>query len=63
MPDFSSPQTCIKPYQNRPRGLINALFLPTLKPEEPINLCEHCRCVGEFRIEIERLFKIVGCFF
>jgi hypothetical protein len=35
MPDFSLPKTCIKPYQNSPRGLMNALFLPTLKPEEP----------------------------
>jgi hypothetical protein len=35
MPDFSSPQSCIKPYENRPRRLINAPFLPTLKPEEP----------------------------
>jgi len=36
MPDFSSPQTCINPYENRPHSLINALFLPTLKPEEPL---------------------------
>jgi hypothetical protein len=35
MPDFSLPKTSIKPYQNRPRGLMNVLFLPTLKPEEP----------------------------
>jgi hypothetical protein len=35
MPDFSLPETCIKPYQNRPRAVMNALFLPTLKPEEP----------------------------
>jgi hypothetical protein len=38
MPDFSSPQTCIKPYENRSRSLINAPFLPTLKPEEPFFL-------------------------
>ena len=35
MPDFSLPKTSIKPYQNRPRGVMNALLLPTLKPEEP----------------------------
>jgi hypothetical protein len=38
MPDFSLPKTSIKPYQNGPRGLMNALFLPTLKPEEPSKL-------------------------
>jgi hypothetical protein len=37
MPDFSSPQTCIKPYENRRCCLIKTLFLPTLKPEEPQN--------------------------
>jgi DNA helicase II / ATP-dependent DNA helicase PcrA len=36
MPDFSLPQSCIKPYENRSRSLINAPFLPTLKPEEPV---------------------------
>jgi hypothetical protein len=36
MPDLSSPETRIKPYENRPRGLTKTLFLPTLKPEEPI---------------------------
>jgi hypothetical protein len=35
MPDLSLCQTCIKPYENKPRRLIDALFLPTLKPEEP----------------------------
>jgi uncharacterized repeat protein (TIGR03803 family) len=40
MPDFSSPQTCIKPYENRSRSLINAPFLPTLKPEEPFKLTQ-----------------------
>lgn len=37
MPDLSSPQTGIKPYENRPRCLSNNLFLPTLKPKEPLN--------------------------
>jgi hypothetical protein len=36
MPDLSSPQTCFKPYENRPHRLIENPFLPTLKPEEPI---------------------------
>jgi hypothetical protein len=36
MPDLSSPETCIKPYENRPRRLIENPFLPTLKPEEPL---------------------------
>jgi hypothetical protein len=38
MPDLSSPQTCIKSYENRPRRLIKTPFLPTLKPEEPSKL-------------------------
>jgi hypothetical protein len=36
MPDLSSPETGFKPYENRPRRLIETPFLPTLKPEEPI---------------------------
>ena len=36
MPDLSSCQTCIKPYENKPRRLIDTPFSPTLKPEEPI---------------------------
>jgi len=36
MPDLSSPESCIKLYENRPRRLIDIPFLPTLKPEEPI---------------------------
>jgi hypothetical protein len=36
MPDFSSPQSCIKPYENRHGRLIKTPLLPTLKPEEPI---------------------------
>ena len=36
MPDLSSPETCIKPYENRPHRLIKTPFLPTLKPEEPL---------------------------
>jgi ribosomal protein S18 acetylase RimI-like enzyme len=36
MPDLSSPETCFKPYENRPRRLIENPFLPTLKPEEPV---------------------------
>jgi hypothetical protein len=35
MPDLSSPETGIKPYENRHRRLIKTPFLPTLKPEEP----------------------------
>jgi hypothetical protein len=35
MPDLSSPETCLKLYENRPRRLIETPFLPTLKPEEP----------------------------
>jgi hypothetical protein len=34
MPYFSSPQSCIKPYENRHGRLIKTPFLPTLKPEE-----------------------------
>ena len=37
MPDFSSPQTCIKPYENRHGSLSKGPFSPTLKPEEPVN--------------------------
>jgi hypothetical protein len=33
--DLSSPETCIKPYENLPLRLIENPFLPTLKPEEP----------------------------
>jgi hypothetical protein len=36
MPDLSSPQTGIKPYENRPLCLSNNSFLPTLKLEEPL---------------------------
>lgn len=45
MPDFSSSQICIKPYANRPRSLNNALFLPTLKPEEPQLLIPHSQAL------------------
>jgi hypothetical protein len=35
MPDLSSPETRTKPYENKPRRLLETRFLPTLKPEEP----------------------------
>jgi len=40
MPDLSPPETCFKPYENRPRRLIKTPFLPTLKPEEPVILLD-----------------------
>jgi hypothetical protein len=38
MPDLSSCQTYIKPYESRLLRLIDTPLLPTLKPEEPIIL-------------------------
>jgi hypothetical protein len=35
MPDLSTPETGIKPYENRHYRSIEIPFLPTLKPEEP----------------------------
>jgi hypothetical protein len=47
MPDLSSPETCFKPYENRPRRLIENPFLPTLKPEEPKSLVGTFATVAE----------------
>jgi hypothetical protein len=38
MPDLSSCQTYIKPYESRLLRLIDTPLLPTLKPEEPLFL-------------------------
>jgi hypothetical protein len=47
MPDFFSPQTWIKPHENGHHSMVNAPFLSTLKPEEPIFKCAAYRlCQG-----------------
>jgi hypothetical protein len=56
MPDLSSPETCIKPYKNRPRRLIDIPFLPTLKPEEPL-LLNTFRAFGRFRRWYGSIYK------
>jgi hypothetical protein len=43
MPDLSTPETGIKPYENRHFRSIEIQFLPTLKPEEPFFLIDSSR--------------------
>src|ERR1035441_6022256 len=44
MTDFSSPQICSKPYESRPRSVTKPSLLPTLKPEDPLNVLNAVIC-------------------